>query len=61
MPFETPYATASVKYTPRNTHVLFVAEAPPDSIDRYFYFDDVKQGDWLWIALMQALFPSEWG
>lgn len=55
------YAEAAKKYAPVRTGVLFVAEAPPNRIDRYFYFEDVKQGDWLWIALMKALFPSEWG
>ncbi len=60
MPPET-YAEAAVKYIPERTCVLFVAEAPPDSLDRYFYFEDVKRDDWLWIALMKALFPSEWG
>jgi hypothetical protein len=40
--------------------VKSIVEAPPKSIDRYFYFENVNQGDWLWIALMKALFPSEW-
>jgi hypothetical protein len=40
---------------------LFVAESPPQSSDRYFYFENVKRHDWLWIALMKALYPSEWG
>jgi len=53
-----PYAE---KYSPRIVRVLFVAEAPPCSRDRYFYFEQVTQGDWLWIALMKALYPSEWG
>jgi hypothetical protein len=56
-----PYAKAAEKYQPKSTPcILFVAEAPPSNIDRYFYFEDVKRGDWLWIALMKALYPSEW-
>src|ERR1035437_4048365 len=60
MPSDDPYARAADKYTPRRTCVLFVAEAPPRSVERYFYFEDVKRDDWLWIALMKALYPSEW-
>jgi hypothetical protein len=52
---------AAEKYKPNKTHVLFVAESPPQSSDRYFYFENVKRHDWLWIALMKALYPSEWG
>jgi hypothetical protein len=58
---DDPYAVAADKYRPEKTAVLFVAEAPPDSIDRYFYFRSVKRDDWLWIALMKALYPLEWG
>lgn len=55
------YEEAANKYLPEKTRVLFVAEAPPLCIDRYFYFEDVKRDDWLWIALMKELFLSEWG
>jgi hypothetical protein len=56
------YKQAAAKYRPKKTHTLFVAEAPPLSVDRYFYFEDVKRGDWLWIALMKQLFPAaKWG
>src|SRR5271170_4461660 len=48
------------KYQPERTRILFVAESPPLSVDRYFYFENVKGHDWLWIALMKALYPSEW-
>jgi hypothetical protein len=55
------YAEAAQKYCPKyRTAVLFVAEAPPNSIDRYFYFDDVRKGDWLWIALMKGLYGQDW-
>ncbi|MGA2903014.1 MAG: hypothetical protein ABSD98_04230 [Candidatus Korobacteraceae bacterium] len=52
---------AAEKYRPNKTCILFVAEAPPDSVDRYFYYEHVKCEDWLWIALMKALYPSKWG
>jgi hypothetical protein len=56
------YKQAAAKYRPKKTRMLFVAEAPPLGSDRYFYFEDVKRADWLWIALMKELFPGEkWG
>lgn len=55
------YAEAARKYKPDRTRVLFVAEAPPNSIERYFYYEDVTEGDWLWIALMKTLYGAEWG
>ena len=45
---------------PAKTRVLFIAEAPPLSADRYFYFENVERGDWLWIALMKAFYGPEW-
>jgi hypothetical protein len=55
------YAEAAMKYVPkRGTKVLFIAEAPPNLIERYFYFEDVEKGDWLWIGLMKALYPQDW-
>jgi hypothetical protein len=55
------YTNAAKKYAPEyGTRVLFIAEAPPDSIDRYFYFERVEKCDWLWIALMKGLYPQDW-
>jgi hypothetical protein len=55
------YADAALKYVPkRGTRVLFIAEAPPNSIERYFYFENVQSFDWLWMALMKALYPCVW-
>ena len=53
------YAKAAAKYKPRQVQVLFIAESPPTAIDRYFYFENSKRGDWLWIALMRGLFNGE--
>ena len=61
MHFINPYEAAAKKYAPERTSVLFVAEAPPDALERYFYFENVERSDWLWIALMKALYPLEWG
>jgi hypothetical protein len=59
-PKESDYELAAKKYKPERTCILFVAESPPSCIDRYFYFEDVTRADFLWIALMKALYPSEW-
>jgi hypothetical protein len=50
---------AAARYRPQRTRVLFVAEAPPDSEDRYFYFEEVYDRDYLWLALMKALYGEE--
>ncbi len=39
--------TAALKYKPAAIKLLLIAEAPPCSEDRYFYFEDVTQHDWL--------------
>ena len=55
------YAEHAHPYLPGGRlRILFVAEAPPNSADRYFYFEDVKRDDWLWIALMKGLYPDQW-
>jgi hypothetical protein len=54
------YDSAAKKYKPARTRLLFIAEAPPLSLDRYFYFESVERGDSLWIALMEALYESDW-
>ncbi|MFT3684427.1 MAG: hypothetical protein QM783_05775 [Phycisphaerales bacterium] len=38
---------AAAKYKPKTVKLLLVAEAPPCDVDRYFYFEDVDQHDWL--------------
>jgi len=53
------YERAAAKYRPQKTRVLFVAEAPPSSLERYFYFEDVRQQDSLWVELTKAVFGTE--
>lgn len=43
-------------YLPNKIKVLFVAEAKPDAIDRFFYYDKVKKHDYLYLHLMYALY-----
>lgn len=47
---------ASRRYKPKNVALLLVAEAPPKSQDRYFYFEKVASHDWLFNAVVKALF-----
>ena len=44
------------KYRPKAIDLLLIAEAPPCSEDRYFYFDDVREHDWLFRYVIKGLF-----
>ena len=46
---------AAEKHRPDDVRLLLVAEAPPASLDRYFYFDDVRQQDSLFFYVVQAV------
>jgi hypothetical protein len=50
------------KYRPERITVLFVAESPPESSDdqlRFFYNSREERWDYLYRAVMKALFPEE--
>ena len=49
---------ARQKYKPANIKYLLIAEAPPDSIERFFYYDHVRQHDYLFLGVAQALYPD---
>ena len=49
---------ARQKYKPEAVKYLLVAEAPPDSIGRFFYYDNVRQHDYLFLGVAQALYPK---
>lgn len=49
---------ARLKYKPNLVKYLLVAEAPPESVDRFFYFENVKQHDYLFLGVAQALYPN---
>jgi hypothetical protein len=54
------FAQARKKYLPDQVKLLFITEAPPTpDRQRYFYFEQVKQGDSLFLELMKVLFPEE--
>ncbi len=49
---------AREKYRPEFIKLMFIAEAPPCSDDRFFYFEDVKKGDSLFLHIIRAVFPD---
>lgn len=46
---------AAAKYRPAKVNLLLVAEAPPCATDRYFYFENVAQHDWLFRYVYEGL------
>ncbi|MDH5382906.1 MAG: hypothetical protein OEW75_18775 [Cyclobacteriaceae bacterium] len=54
--------TARNKYRPEQVKLLFIAEAPPCSDDRFFYFEEVPKGDSLFLHIIREVFPEtrEW-
>ena len=53
------YTAARNKYKPNTINVLLIAEAPPCALDRFFYFEDVKTQDSLFLEIMGLLYPKE--
>lgn len=50
--------TARLKYKPESIKYLLVAEAPPNNIERFFYYDNVNKHDYLFLGVAQALYPE---
>jgi hypothetical protein len=46
---------AAAKYRPERVRLLLVAEASPDSEDRYFYFEGVREQDSLFRYVAQGI------
>ncbi len=54
------FAQARKKYLPGKVKLLFITEAPPTpDRHRYFFFEQVRQGDSLFLELMKVLFTEE--
>lgn len=49
----------SARYRPATVRLLLIAEAPPCTLDRYFYFDDVRAHDWLFRYVYGGLFGEK--
>ena len=43
------------KYKPEKIDLLFIAEAPPNAIDRFFYYENVTEADYLYLGIVRAL------
>ena len=50
---------ARQKYKPEHVNLLFIAEAPPSSLDRFFYYEDVKEKDFLFVELSKVLCKTD--
>jgi len=46
------------EFKPYKVNYLLVAEAPPDSVERFFYYPNVKEKDFLFLGVMELLFPE---
>lgn len=46
---------AAKKYKPKSIKLLLIAEAPPCDTDRYFYFEEVDNHDWLFRYVWEGL------
>ncbi len=53
------YSQARDRYKPRDIKVLIIVEAPPCALDRFFYFEDVKTQDSLFLEIMGILYPRD--
>lgn len=53
------YAKARNRFKPRQITTLLIAEGPPNNLDRYFYFEDVKTQDSLFLEIMGILYPEQ--
>lgn len=49
---------AREKYKPAKIKCLFIAEAPPDEMSRFFYYADVKTADYLFLGIINCLYPE---
>jgi hypothetical protein len=50
---------AANRYKPEPVDLLIVAEAPPSALDRYFYFEDVKDRDSLFRYIARGALGAE--
>jgi len=56
------FAKATLRYKPATVRVLFIAEAPPAfRFNRLFYFENLRNGDTLFLEMMKTLYGSEVG
>lgn len=46
---------ARLKYKPETIKLLLIAEAPPDNIERFFYYEEVHERDYLFLGIVEAI------
>ena len=49
---------ARLVYKPDTIKYLLIAEAPPNSLDRFFYYENVFKHDDLFLGVAKALYPT---
>jgi len=49
---------AREQFRTKTVNVLFIAEAPPCTEDRFFYFPDMTKGDSLFLHIIRAVYPE---
>ncbi len=50
---------AAAEYRPEQVRLLLIAEAPPSGLDRYFYFEDVRDQDSLFRYVVRTVLQVE--
>lgn len=50
---------ADERYRPSDIELLLIAEAPPSALDRYFYFEDVREHDSLFRYVVKSVLGRE--
>jgi hypothetical protein len=56
------FANATIRYKPATLRLLFIAEAPPAfRFNRLFYFENLRDGDALFLEMMKTLYGGTVG
>jgi hypothetical protein len=58
LPLKKQLENARQKYKPEIVKFLLIAEAPPDSLERFFYYENVRQHDYLFLGVAEAIYPT---
>ncbi|GAB4093697.1 hypothetical protein [Flaviaesturariibacter terrae] len=53
------YEGARHRYRPAQLRSILLAEAPPENLERFFYYEDVKRQDSLFLEIMGVLYPRQ--
>lgn len=49
---------ARKRFKPQKIKYLLIAEAPPEALDRFFYYESVEKHDDLFLGIMGVLYPD---